>query len=475
MQLWAILPELWLAAVGLVLVPVAGWLRGPRQTLPMVAAAIGLVVAMALTARMLLWPPQSVFCGTYAVDGFGQVFKLLIQAGGLITVLAAGSYFKGHSQMAQAPVVLVFATLGAMGVAASLDLVLIMLFLQLLSLSSYLLVAMVMGDRMANEAALKFFLYAAAALAVMAYGMTFFYGLTGSLAIQTIGPMLLREGIGAWVALGAGLVLVGYAFEATVVPFHFWAPDVYQGSTAPIAGFLSVVPKIACLAGLLRFLLTALPDGMVFWPQAIAALSAVTMVWGNLAALRQTRMKRLLAYSSIAQAGYVLMAVAVADRVPGALSAAGYYLAAYLFMNLGAFTVTAQVERAIGTDAIAALRGLGRRAPAPAMVMALSLLSLAGIPPLAGFAGKIFLFLAVLDGRLTWLAVLAAVNMTVALYYYIAVAAQMYFRAPLHPAPLPTNRWGALALGLSLAGTLFLGFAPNFTLELTGLMASVFR
>jgi NADH-quinone oxidoreductase subunit N len=195
------------------------------------------------------------------------------------------------------------------------------------SLSSYLLVGLVRGDRAANEAVLKYFIFAAAALAVMAYGLTFLYGLTGSLELRMIGQAL-ADADRVWIAIALALVVVGYAFEMTLAPFHFWAPDVYHGASAPIAGCLSVVPKIAGFAGFIRFILLVFPGELLAWPLLVSILAVATMLLGNLVALRQTRLKRLLAYSSITQAGYVMIAVAVAGRVSGALEAAAYYLAA---------------------------------------------------------------------------------------------------------------------------------------------------
>jgi NADH-quinone oxidoreductase subunit N len=429
---------------------------------------------MILTAPMLCWKPTSVFCNTYAIDGFATVFKLLLELGALISTLIVAAYFKGHSQVAQAPVAIVFSTLGGIALVSSLDLGLIVLSLQLLSIASYLLVGLVRSNKEANEATLKYFIYAATALAVMAYGLTFLYGLTGSLDLRAIGKAL----VGAdriWVAVGLGLVLVGYAFEITMVPLHFWAPDVYQGATAPITGFLSVVPKIAGFAGLLRFILLAFPGGLANWPLVIAAIAVLTMTLGNLVALRQDRLKRLLAYSSIAQAGYVLIAVAVADRVDSALAASGYYLATYLFMNLGAFLVVAQIERATGSDTFKAASGLSQWAPGSAAVLALSLLSLAGIPPLAGFAGKVFLLKATLQGGLGWLAAIAVVNMALGLYYYVIVIAEMYLKPPSQSVTLPTGGGYTFAIVLGLSGTFILGILPAPALNLMQLLSNLLR
>lgn len=466
MKLWAILPELVLAGLCLGLVPVAGFAKGRWRVLPNVIAVSGLVACLVLTARMLPWAPVSAFDGAYAVDGFAHVFKLMIFAGSLLTLLTLGAYFRGKTQLAHAPVAVLFTTLGSVALASSLDLGLIVLFLQMLSMGIYVLCALVRSDFRALEAAIKYFIYGAVALSIMAYGLTFLYGMTGSLDLRVIRAALLGgEGDALWIGLAFLMVLVGYGFEMTMVPFHPWAPDVFEGATAPISGFVSVVPKLAAFAGLLRFLMQGLPVEASSWPPVIAVLAAATMTLGNLVALWQFSLKRLLAYSSIAQAGYVLMAVAVAARTGSALPAVGYYLVAFLFMNLGAFAVVSHLERTLGSDSFEALRGLARRAPGPAAVFAVMLLSLAGFPPLAGFAGKIFVLEAALDGSMAWLAALGALNMAVGLYYYARVIAEMYMRDPVYDYPLPRRLGFTLTYALTLAGTLLLGVFPGPVLE----------
>lgn len=475
MQLWAIVPELIVAGLCLALVSLAGWVRGRGRSAPALVLAGGLACALAATARMLTWAPISVFGGTYAVDPFATVFKLLILSGALVALALIREYFRGHEQEAEAPLALAFATLGAVGLASSADLTLVVLFLQLMSMAGYLLVAQERARPQALEATLKLFIFGAVALAIMAYGLTFLYGLTGSLDFRTIAASLAGADR-IWVALALLLVLIGYGFEITMVPLHFWAPDVFAGATGPVAGFLAVVPKIAGLAALLRFLLRAVPGEAVRWPLWIAAAALLTMSLGNLAALRQDRLKRLLAYSSIAQAGYLLLGVAVAGRTPGAIAAVAYYLAAYLFMNLGAFAVVGQLERAVGTDEVAAVRGLGRRAPWPAAVLALCLLSLAGIPPLAGFAGKVLLLMEAVDGAMTWLAAVAAVNFTVALYYYVRIVAEMYLQRPEADATLPAAGPGFI-VGYTIVavGTFVLGVLPASPLAVLGAVSKILR
>jgi NADH-quinone oxidoreductase subunit N len=474
MDLGAVVPEMVLAGLALALVPIAGWARGPWRRFPAWVALLGLLIAMGVTAPMLIAAPREAFCGTYAVDPFRGFYQLVIEAGAIVTLFALATHFRGTEQEAQAPIALLMASVGGMGLAAATDLGLIVLFLQMVSFPSYLLVLLVRSDRPAQEATLKYFLYGAAALAVMAYGLTFLFGLTGSLNLRVIGTSLAGTDR-AWIALAFGLVLVGYGFEMTLVPFHVWAPDAFQGGTAPASGFVSVVPKVAAFAGLLRLLLEALPQNLVPWPVVLAIVAAVTMTFGNLIALRQTTLKRLLAYSSIAQAGYMLMAVAVAERAPDALPAIGYYLVAYLCMNLAAFAVLAQVERMFGRDDYVAIRGLGRCAPWPAAALALALLSLAGIPPLAGFAGKVFLLMAVIDGGFTWLAVVAALNMALALYYYAAIVAEMYFREPEQTEAVAPGAGYAWAIGLCTAGTIAFGTIPSLALSMAQLGSGMLR
>lgn len=453
MALWAVRPEIALAGLALVLVPLAGWARGAWRRLPAWLALLGLVVAMVLSARLLTVPATAVFCGTYAVDPFRAFYQLVIQTGAFVTILMLMSYFDGHRLTAHAPMLVLFATVGAMGLVSSLDLGLIILFLQVLSVPSYVLVGLVQTDTRAHEAMLKYFIYGASALAVMAYGMSFLYGLTSSLDLHTI-ARALSHADAAWIAVVLGLVLIGFAFEITLVPFHFWAPDALEGATAPVAGFISVIPKVAAFAALTR-LLAAMPVGSLL----PALLAAVTMSYGNLVALRQSGLKRLLAYSSIAQMGYVLMALAAA-RSPQASAAIGLYLLVYLLMNLAAFAVVAYLERAHGTDRDDVLRGLARTAPLPAAVLALALLSLAGIPPLAGFVGKVLLLSAVINGGLVWLAMIAAINMTVALFYYARLIGMMYFETPAQP-PLAVSAPGyGTAWALTTAGTVALGVLP---------------
>ncbi|MGI8914760.1 MAG: NADH-quinone oxidoreductase subunit N [Chloroflexota bacterium] len=460
MELWAIVPELVLAALVLVLLPLGSLLPEQRKGLATWVALGGLGLAAYASARMLPWPVQPIFLGTYAVDPFAVFFKLFAILATAVVLLATHSLFRGRPHAGSVPALLVLTCLGILGLAASQDLALIALFVQLVTVGSYILVGIAKDDFRATEAALKLFLFSAAAGAVMLYGMTLLFGVTGTLRLPELAARL-PAAPRVTVLAGLGLLLVGYGYKITLVPFHAWAPDTYQGAPTPIAGYLSVGPKAAGLAVLLRTLLIAFPHDLGNWSVGMAVLAAVTMTVGNVFALRQTSAKRLLAYSSIAQAGYLLVGVAAAGRSTLAIPGFLVYLAVYLFMNLGAFLAVDAIERQIGTDDLRSFGALGRTLPVTSAVLALALLSLAGFPPLGGFVGKTLLFGAALAAGWVWLAAIMAVNVALSLYYYVQVLQPLYFQGPsgkvLAPEPLML-RCALVILGL---GTVASGVLPQ--------------
>ncbi len=452
-------PELLLAVCILVLLPLGVLLRPRWQGLTTVVALVGLGSAGAVSVWMLSWPPRVIFLGTYVVDPFAVYFKLLALGATALVLLATESYFQGRPDGGVVPAVLVLTCLGLMGLAASQDLTLIALFIQLITVGSYLLVGLAKTEARAVEGALKLFLYSAAAGAIMLYGMSLLFGLTGTLRLPELGARLPGAPIVA-VVVGLGLLLVGYGFKITLVPFHPWAPDTYQGAPTAIAGYLAVGPKAAGLAVLLRTVVVAFPEGLGAWPEGLAVLAAVTMTVGNVFALQQTSAKRLLAYSSIAQAGYLLVGVAAAGRDPLAVPGLLLYLAVYLFMNLGAWLAVDSLEREVGTDTLTALAGLGRQRVLPAAVLTGCLLSLAGFPPFGGFVGKTMLLGAALGAGWGWLAVVLAGNTALSLYYYVRLIQPLYLQAGAIRGPFaapPALRAGLLILG---GATLLSGVLP---------------
>jgi len=460
MELWAIVPELTLAGLILILLPLGSFLPRAHKPLTTWIALAGLGAAGVESAVMLSWSARSIFLGTYAVDQFAVYFKLFAIVTTAFVLLATQSHFRGRPHEGEVPALLLLTCLGIMGLAASQDLALIALFIQLITVGSYVLVGIAKDNRLATEAALKLFLFSAAVGAVMIYGMVLLFGLTGTLRLPEMATKL--PAMPVVTALAAFLlILAGYGFEVTLVPFHTWAPDTYQGAPTPIAGFLSVGPKAAGLAVLLRTLVVAFPHGLGNWAEWFAIFAAITMTVGNIFALRQTSAKRLLAYSSIGQVGYLLVVVAASELSSLAISGMLMDLAVYLFMNLGSFLAVDAIERQLKTDDIREFAGLGRRLPLSAAVLAIGMLALAGFPPFGSFVGKTMLFGAAFAAGWAWLAMVMLANIALSLYYYVRVLVPLYLR------PSTGNRLQREPAGLRIAllllgfGTLISGVLPQ--------------
>lgn len=458
-----IVPELVLAASLTLLLPLGAFLPTRHRGVSTWLALLALVAAGGASVPLLGVPPHATFDGTYAVDPFAVFFKLIAIVTTALVLLATHGHFRGRAHEAHVPTLLLLTCLGLVALAASQDLILISLFLTLVTVGSFSLVGIAKEDARATEGALKLFLFGSAAAAVMFYGMSLIYGLTGSLNLAEI-AVRLRTSPSITVAVALAFVMAGYGFKVTLAPFHLWAPDTYQGAPTPIAAFLSVGPKAAGLAVLLRTLVVAFPGGSAEWPMWIAVLAALTMSVGNLIALRQTDLKRLLAFSSISQAGYLLMGVAAYGRDPLAVPGMLAYLAVYLVMNLGAFLVVAAVGSVIGSDELREYAGLGRRMPFAAAVLAATLLALAGIPPMGSYVGKAMLFAAAIGAGLTWLALVAAVNTAISVVYYLRILEAVY----LKPAPAAATQPGGevprptlVAVGLAGGATLVTGILPQ--------------
>lgn len=374
------------------------------------------------------------FSGMLLLEPLGAAFKVILVAAALLTLLAFSFrnsrelHGLGQGELYSLTLAL---TLSALLLAAANDLVMLYLALEMVSITSYVMVAYLKGDRMSNEASLKYVLFGSASAAVMLYGLSLLYGMTGTTALPAIREALERgvpEGNAFAVYAVVLLVVVGLGFKVAAVPFHFWCPDVYQGAATPVTALLSVLPKAAGFAVLVRFFYGGLSspgadawdlEGAVRWQPILVLLSVVTMTVGNVAALTQTNMKRLLAYSSIAHAGYLLMGV-VALSQNGARSLL-VYLAAYLVMNLGAFLVVTLVHLHEGSFDLRDYPGLYRRAPGLTVAMSFFLLSLVGIPPFVGFLGKLYVFGAAIEKGFVLLAVAGAVNAAIAAFYYFRV------------------------------------------------------
>lgn len=394
---------------------------------------------------------------------------------------------------------LITATIGFSLMAAGSDLIMIYVALETASISSYVLAGFFTDSKRSSEAGMKYFVYGAFATAVMLYGMSLLYGLTGQTSIYAIGdlvasiplpntwqslsPIELEQvrNLTSILLLAAAMVLVGFGFKISAVPFHFWTPDVYEGSPTPFTAFVSTASKAAGFAVFIRIFAAgvfgsvdafSLSSAPIWW-SALVAISILTMTLGNLVAIFQTNIKRLLAYSSIAQAGYALIGVVTFSQ--SGSGATMFYLLMYVFTNIAAFGVIILVANATGSDEVSDLNGLSRRSPYLALVMLFALLSLGGIPPTAGFFGKFFLFKAAVDAELWWLALIGILNAFIALYYYLSIIKVMYlYRSDEEDISIPVSRAAQIGLAVSVFFIIFLGVYAGPAFEWTQQAAAAF-
>jgi len=447
------LPELVVTAAFLAVIGVDIAFLRLRRSLSFLVAGTGLLAALALAVPQFGQPAQTLFYGTIALDDMAVFFKgFLLVTSFLVLLSAPASRELARAHLGEFYALLLGVTLGMMLLASSVDSIMLFLSLELVSLGSYVMVGYLSSDRQSNEASLKYILFGAVSTGAMLYGLSILFGLTGSTKMVVMREALAQgsamQGNTLAVVVATVLVLAGFGFKTAAVPFHFWCPDVYTGAPTPVTAFLSVAPKAAGFAALIRFFLTGMSDtsaanwntlGAIDWTLVLLVLSVVTMIFGNVAALRQTNMKRLLAYSSIAHAGYIFMGAVVltADGIQSVL----VYLVTYLFMNLGAFIVVIEVYNQTGSFDIDDYRGLYRRSPFLTIAMSLFLLSLMGIPPFAGFFGKLYVFAAAVRNDLAWYAAVGALNSVIAVYYYASVIKTMVIEDGAADAPVIPVSW----------------------------------
>ncbi|MDQ3320790.1 MAG: NADH-quinone oxidoreductase subunit N [Actinomycetota bacterium] len=408
-----------------------------------------------LAAGLAVWVwldlgPSEVMEGTVMMDGLGLAMVAVLGVAGAVGVAMARPVVAGTDREGEFYALLTAATLASAVLVVAADIALISMALGMLSLTSFVLTGYLRRSARGNEASLKYYIYGSVSGAAMVYGFSWWFGLTGETSLAGIGERLPEAPTAALVGSTA-LVVLGLGYKAALVPFHFWTPDVYDGAPLPVAAYLSVLPKIAGLVALARVLPAALPDDAAGWSVAIAAIAAATMTLGNLAALRQRNVVRLLAYSSIAQSGYLLMGVAALPGSDQGLPALVYYVIAYAVTNLAAFAVVLAVQRERGSVDVSAFAGLGARHPWWTVALVLSLLSLVGIPPLGGFVGKLEVFTAAIDAGQAWLAVVAVINTVISLFYYLRVIAPTVLQAEDEAPISPVRR--SLPLGGAIAAT----------------------
>ncbi len=461
----AVLPEIGLAVLALiVLVFDLVWRGKEKRGLGWLTAG-GLVVVFLITLIFSRPGGESVqvWGGMLRHDWLSYSFTLLFIFGAAATSLFAME-MKPLGQKGEFYLLLLVSTIGMSLMAASADLIMLFLAIETTSIPLYILAGFYTQDNKSTEAGYKYFLFGAMTSAVMLYGFSLIYGFTGTTDIYAIAEMVVSGEVALTLAIGTLiLVMVGFGFKISVVPFHFWAPDVYEGAPTPVAGFLSTASKAAGFSVLMRVLLTvyADPDVIPYWVIVIAALSVFSMTLGNALALPQKNIKRLLAYSSISHAGYALIGVAALSEL--GIASVVFYLIVYVVTNLAAFGIVAAFWRISGSDQISDYAALSRRSPKLALIMMVTFLSLAGMPLLGGFVAKFFVFAAAVNAGLVWLAIIGVLNTIVGLYYYLVVLKVVYlFRSEEEDKPVPLTRPYALALTILVAGIILLGtlFGP---------------
>jgi NADH-quinone oxidoreductase subunit N len=466
LNLIALTPEIILVVGALIVMlgdlpnpaPPAGATAGKR-----VLGWFSLVAATgALLASLFLKPASPAIQTMALADNLGRFATIAVLIATILAILSAIDRVSDFTRrIGPYYALLLAAAAGMITLTIANDFLTIFVAIEILSLALYILVGFYRGDMRSGEAALKYFLLGAFASGFLLYGIALIYAATGTTNLTTLAQGLSVMSVGLPYApllpIGVGLLLVGFGFKLALVPFHMWTPDAYQGAPTSVTAFMSVATKAAVFAALIR-VLTSLASYSRPWLLALAGLAALTMTLGNLAALRQSYLKRMLAYSSIAQAGYVLTGLAAGNQqgTQGAL----YYLLAYTFMNLGAFVVLLAVQKPDENDVTRAeMVGLGSRQPALAVIMAIFMFSLAGIPPLAGFFGKLYVFSASVNAGLVWLAVIGVINSAIAAFYYLRVTVAMYMNEPAdQPSAVRHIAWPLWAtLGIAAAGTIALG------------------
>ncbi|MGE0703245.1 MAG: NADH-quinone oxidoreductase subunit N [Vicinamibacterales bacterium] len=459
-----ILPEIVLTA-GALLVLVADVLL-PKGSRALVWLTVGVLAATLLSLAPFAQTQVEVSNGLLAVDRFAFFFKMVFLISAILTVLMSVRYLEIEgASPGEYYFLILCSTLGMMVMAGGIDLIASFIGLETMAVSFYILAGFIKPNQRSNEAAVKYFLLGAFSLGILLYGMSLLYGLSGTTNMRVMGAAFSGQEQDPLLILAVILVIAGMGFKIAAVPFHAWAPDVYEGAPTPITAFLSVGSKAASFAMLLRICYEALPAMSADWRLLLEVLAIVTMTVGNLAALTQTNLKRMLAYSSIAHAGYLL--IGLVAGTPRGVAAMLIYLFVYTFMQIGAFAIIVMMRRRdIVGDDLKDFSGLHFRQPYAAFAMLIFMLSLGGIPPTAGFMGKLWLFSAAIESGYVWLAVIGVLNSAVSLYYYIRIVVFMYLKKDTTGSEPSFSPALATTVAVAVVATILLGVYPREAFEL---------
>ncbi len=463
-----IMPEVILSVLGMALLLVNVFIPSKSKTYLVWLSLIGIVLAGFTTVSG--WGNNiTSFSGSVIQDNFAMFFKLIFLVAAGLAVLISDQYIEREDcNYGELYPIILFTTVGMMLMASGTDLMTLFLGLELMSISLYILAGFNRANVKSNEAGMKYFLLGAFSTGFLLYGMALIYGVTGTTRVaqiaQIVSGMPSASG-NTMLLIGMFLMLVGFLFKIAAAPFHMWTPDVYEGAPTPMTAFMSAGPKAAGFAALLRLLLVAFPAMKPEWSDLLWILAVLTMTIGNFSALRQDNIKRMLAYSSIAHAGYALVGLTAANST--GTSGILFYMLSYAFMNIGAFAVIILVgKKGEPNGTVMDFAGLGRKHPLLAVTMSLFLFSLAGMPPTAGFIGKFYLFSGAIQEGYIWLAIIGVMNSAASVYYYLRVMVFMYFKPAEEEFDwITVSAPVALSLAVSAAGTLIPGVIPSMILQ----------
>ncbi len=455
-----------------------------RKSVLAVVGIIGLIAAGAL--NIVLWnqAPQTAFNNMFRLDEFSVFLGIFFAGVAILVILGSAEYVKKlRNFQGEYYALILLATTGMMLMAAANDLITVFVSLELVNISLYALVGL-LKNKQSTESALKYILLSAISSAVLLYGMALVFGTTGQTQLDAIVQAITSQSIGSLTSnpallLGVVLMMAGFGFKIAAVPFQFWVPDVYEGAPTTITAFLSVGSKAAGFAVIMRVFLTAFHASIQLghdWGMVFAVLAVISMITGNVAAIPQTNIKRLLGYSSIAQAGYIMVGLAASgifnaasSSLPNGIAAQSgvlFFLTSYALTNLGAFIAIIMITNKTGTDLIEDFAGIGKRAPLLALALTLCLVSLIGIPPAAGFMAKFYIFGQAVKDGLLWLVIIAVINSVISAYYYLRVVKVMWFNEPYTMEKVPAPAAPTVALAICCLGVLLLGIVPGLLMRL---------
>ena len=421
------------------------------------------IAGVALVTYVLVGSMGTTFNGMFLSDGYSMFFKLIFMLNVILTVLISVKYIVIEKvNFGEYYALILFSTLGMMIMASAGDLIVLYLGLELMALSTYILAGFIRYDIKSNEAAMKYFLLGAFASAFLLYGTSMIYGLTGTTDLKAISAYIVANGLSGNPVLMLSMILfaVAFSFKIAAVPFHMWAPDAYEGAPTSITAFMSVGPKAAGFAVLGRVFLVAFGSVRIEWAAVLIPIAILTMGVGNIVALSQTNIKRMLAYSSIAHAGYILLGI-IAGTSDGMASVLNYMLI-YAFMNIGAFAVVIMLRsEGFKGDNISDYEGLAKTHPLAAALMLVFMFSLTGIPPTAGFMGKFYVFMSAINAGYTWVVIIAVIFSAISAYFYLRVVMYMYMKEPKETVQLSTSPAIGLALAITVIAVLAIGILPS--------------